>query len=196
MMVRLDHVSFSFDDKTIFTDFSYEFPEGKITAVMAPSGSGKTTLLNLILGDLQPVSGKVTAPEKIAVSFQEPRLLPWFSVEENLKVVLKERNIKKAEVREIVSGYLRAVQLEAEMKSRPDELSGGMQKRVGLARALCYLKEENAGLLLLDEPFSGLDAALHQEMRALVKACAGGKTVILITHDEGDLEIADACLKL
>lgn len=209
-MVKFDHVSFAFGDKAIFSDFTYEFPKGTITAVMAPSGSGKTTMLHLILGNIKPQSGTVTRPEKIAVSFQEPRLLPWFSVEENLNVVLakkKQRGLAAAEKekhpvgnmgnkKQKVVDYLKEVHLESELKSRPDALSGGMQKRVSLARALCYLQEEDAELLLLDEPFSGLDADLHAEMRNLVKASTEGKTVILITHDESDLCIADQCLRL
>ena len=185
-MLTLEHVSFQYADKPILKDFSYTFQDGVTTAVTGLSGSGKTTLLYLLCKLQKPTSGVIhNSYQNISVAFQEPRLFPWLTALENLTAVCKD----KARAQE----YLSALFEEADVGAKyPDELSGGMKQRISLARALLA----NPDLLLLDEPFRGLDPDTKQRVADLLIREMQGKTCILITHDEDDLSYCGAHLHI
>ena len=186
--VKLEFVSGK-EKKTVFDGLSLAFPQGKTTAVLGPSGCGKTSLLRLLSGTLLPTSGNVTRETpSISCVFQDAALLPWLTALENINVVLSD----SADTLECARSWLAAVGLAKEADRYPHELSGGMRQRVALARALCT----DADLLLLDEPFRGLDQELHESMRELVRQTRQGKTTVLVTHDKGDLCMADGFLNL
>ena len=187
-MVTLQNVTLSFRDsktvKTVLNDLSLAFPEGKTIVVMGPSGCGKTTLLRVIAGLESPDTGNVThETESISYLFQDTALLPWLTAAENVNLVLSD---SKETIRTAVE-WLSRVELADEANTHPASLSGGMRQRVALARAL----STDAELLLLDEPFRGMDEDLHVKMRELIRECRKGKTTILVTHDAADAELAD-----
>jgi len=172
--IVLKNVSFSYPDKPVLRGFSYEFPDTGVTCLTGPSGCGKTTVLRLLMGLERPASGTITGlPPRISVMFQEDRLLPWATVEENVSLVLDSPDAEKT-----ARQWLDAVGLGDVLADRPDALSGGMRRRVALARALAAPGE----LLLLDEPFTGLDRPLAQDMAALVRGIAETKPVVMVTH--------------
>ena len=172
---EVNRVSVRFGNRPVFTDFSCRFREGSVTAVMGTSGCGKTTLLRLLAGLLKPDTGTVTAPEHISFLFQEPRLCPWLSAVENVNLVLGDRR----RTLPLALAFLSDVGLGQDADKYPSELSGGMQHRVALARTLAY----DAPLILLDEPFVGLDRDTKERMIALVRKRTAGKTVVLVTHE-------------
>lgn len=188
-MTELKKISFSYGNKMIFRDFSHIFAAGKITAVTGPSGAGKTTLLRLLAGLEKPISGEATADSPAAVLFQEPRLCPWLTAMRNVSLVLRG---KDADERATV--WLERVGLRTESNGYPHELSGGMQQRVALARTLAYA--EDCPLVLLDEPFKGLDKALREEIEKTTYDALRGKTVVMVTHDETDAAKADCRLEI
>ncbi|MBE6661614.1 MAG: ATP-binding cassette domain-containing protein [Ruminococcaceae bacterium] len=187
-MVTLQNVTLSFRDgktvKTVLNDLSLTFPEGKTIVVMGPSGCGKTTLLRIIAGLESPDTGNVTREtESISYLFQDTALLPWLTAQENVNLVLSDKKDTLTEALE----WLSRVELADEANTHPASLSGGMRQRVALARAL----STDAELLLLDEPFRGMDEDLHVRMRELIRECRKGKTTVLVTHDAADAELAD-----
>lgn len=180
MTVTFETVSKAFDGKQVLSDFSYAFSLQGITALMGPSGCGKTTLLRLICGLEKPDSGKITGiPETYTFLFQENRLLPWATVFENVAVVSNT---------DIAKAVLQKVGLSGEQNKKPAALSGGMQQRVALARALAH----KSPVLLLDEPFKGLDAALCRKMIALCRKEAETRPILLVTHSLEEAQIAGA----
>lgn len=184
--MRLENVSFSYGDKVILDGFSLSLPDGGVTALSGPSGCGKTTLLRLLAGLLTPESGSVDAPglARTAVLFQEDRLLPAFSAAAQLKAVLP----RGAEVVD----YLDAVGLASEVDSPVEALSGGMKRRVALARALAYAGDKS--LLLLDEPFTGVDAGNARRIMARLRAL--DIPILLSAHDAESLSLADRVIHL
>lgn len=176
-MISVKDLSFSYGDKEIFNGFSYEF-SNRITSISAPSGYGKTTLLRIIGGLEKDYHGTVSGvPDKVSFMFQEDRLLPWFTAEQNIAAVLPK------DKRGLVKEYLEAVELSDCARSFPHELSGGQQRRVSLARALAY----GGKLLLLDEPFKGFDPELTERMAALI--VGSGATVIASLHSRRESEL-------
>lgn len=174
-MIELKDVSAAFQGRSVLEHCSLLVPDGGHTAVMGPSGSGKTTLLRLIAGQLAPDQGSVTVSHgRISYMYQEPRLLPWLTAEENVNLVLSD----KPETMDTARQWLAAVGLADAMKKRPAELSGGMRQRVSLARALAY----DGDLFLLDEPLSSLDEAMAVELLDLLKQYTQGKSMIFVTH--------------
>lgn len=181
-MLNVEHLSFSYPGRPVFSDFSLSLQNGELLAVMGPSGCGKTTLLRLIAGLEKPTSGSLWSDfQNLAFVFQDPRLFPWLTVRENLLAVLP-KSVKDREER--VKTALENVRLTDYANAKPEELSGGMQMRVSLARALCT----DADLLLLDEPFAALDVSLREELLDFCKDfCKKCKvSAILVTHQITD----------
>ncbi|MBR5381966.1 MAG: ABC transporter ATP-binding protein [Oscillospiraceae bacterium] len=175
-MIRFRNVYFSFGETPVFEDLTLDIP--KKCVLKAPSGRGKTTLLRLAAGLLRPDAGSVSgAPEKIAFLFQDDRLLPWLTAEENVAAVLP------GERKDEAAAWLGYVELASLKNARPDELSGGQRRRVALARALAF----GGDLLLLDEPFKGLDPALTDRMAGLVLST--GTDFLMASHSERETEL-------
>jgi NitT/TauT family transport system ATP-binding protein len=163
--------------------------DGAFTAILGPSGCGKSTLMNLVAG-FEPASAGAVAvfgapvrapgPER-AVVFQEPALFPWLTVWDNIVFGPKIQGKPRADYVEPAREYIRVVGLEGFEKHLPDQLSGGMKQRVGIARALLMRPQ----VLLMDEPFGALDAQTRLQMQALLLTVweTYKKTVIFITHD-------------
>ncbi|MBP5303515.1 MAG: ABC transporter ATP-binding protein [Clostridia bacterium] len=174
------HVSFSYDQKPVIQDFSYEFQKTGVTCLFGPSGCGKTTLLRLMCGLEKPTKGFIQeAPANPSVVFQEDRLLPWKTAKQNVDLVGTESE-----------KWLQLVGLKDSLSQYPAELSGGMCRRVALARALAAPSD----ILLLDEPFTGLEEERIQEIVAILLEYAKEKPVILITHKMEEATMLNATI--
>lgn len=174
-MIKIDNLTVSFDTKKTIDNLSLEIKDG-ITCIMGESGCGKTTLLRTIAGLNRYDSGKISGvPKKIAFMFQEDRLFPWYSAKENVMLVTNSE--------EKAVNLLKQVELDTDMDKKPSELSGGMKRRVALARALGY----DAEIMIFDEPFKGMDSELRDRMIRLISE--SGKTVIIATHSEKEVEM-------
>ncbi len=181
-MIEFINVSKSFNNLEILKDFNITFKKNKITCLFGPSGVGKTTIANIAANLIEIDSGSVNITKEAAYSyvFQEPRLLDWYSVYDNIDFVLK--NVYDNENRvNIINNYINMVELTDYKNYKPNELSGGMAQRVSLARAFAF----PSNVLILDEPFKGLDLKLKREMILLFKKLwnKSKRTVIFITHD-------------
>lgn len=202
--LELNHVSHFFGNTHVLNDINLQVQHGSITALLGPSGGGKTTLLRIIAGLERPQQGSVridnavVADEKtwvpahergIALVPQEGALFPHLTVAENVAFGLKKR--RSASVKKRVAEMLALVGLPQSGNLRPSELSGGMQQRVALARALAT----QPTVVLLDEPFSALDAGLRESLRDQVVDIlrAASATAVWVTHDQDEaLSIADS----
>lgn len=181
-MISLSNICKKYNDLEILKNFNISFEKNKITCLFGPSGVGKTTIAN-ISALLVPVDGgEITGAENAVYSyvFQEPRLLEWYSVFDNIDFVLKDIYDDKKRI-SIVNNYINMVELKGYENYRPNALSGGMQQRVSLARAFAY----PSNFLILDEPFKGLDIKLKNEMVSLFERLwnTDKRTVLFITHD-------------
>lgn len=171
-MITVKDICFSYENKTVFDRFSLTLPGSGVIALMGESGSGKTTLLKLLAGLLKPQEGSINGMEgkKTAFLFQEDRLLPWRSVLRNAALGSDTQRAEK---------YLRMMEIE-NVSAMPEELSGGMQRRVSLARALAF----EGDVLIMDEPFKGLDKELRERVIQRISA----PLVIMSTHDITEAE--------
>ncbi len=172
MMVQ--SLSVRYGKRTVFEQYSQEFRDNAVTAILGPSGCGKTTLLFSIADTL----GK--RGERISFVFQEPRLIRTKTVEKNIMLALKGISDREAG-KKAAENALELTGLTQFRKAYPFQLSGGMAQRVSLGRALC----RNPELLLMDEPFGSLDAITRKKLQEeLHSICAGNRiTVIFVTHD-------------
>lgn len=178
--IILSDITKSFDDKTVLNGVSFTFPAGSTTCIKGPSGCGKTTLLRIIAGLEQKDGGTISGvPEKISYVFQEDRLCEDFSAVSNITAVTGW-TLSKEKIRE----HLSELGLEESARKPVRELSGGMKRRVAIARAVCYASE----LLILDEPFKGLDVKLRQSVMDYIKHHADGRTIICVTHDPAEAD--------
>ncbi len=200
-MVRLDldlkHKYYASSQQAALGEINASIPEGQFVALVGPSGTGKTTLLNMIAG-LEPsepgtitVNGQsqVQTPCQLGYIFQQPRLLPWMTVEENLRLTAPDI------ARTDIDAMLDIVGLQGKGAEYPRKLSGGMQKRVSIARA--FLAKPD--LLLLDEPFVSLDQPTAQHLRGMLENLWQQQkpTVIFVTHDLDEaIQLADRVLFL
>lgn len=200
-MLSLKNISFSYDGKhQVLEDVSFDVKQGEIIAILGSSGSGKSTLLNIIAGLEFPTGGKTMLNDvditnlecekrKIGLIFQDYALFPHLTVEKNVAFSLKDKKDK------IVEEMLGLVKMSSYKKRYPYELSGGEQQRVAIARSLVAQPQ----VLLLDEPFSNLDANLKKQVRTEIKEILkhSGTTAILVTHDiEDAYDLASAIVYL
>lgn len=192
-MLKIHDLSFSYGKKQVLQSLSLEIESGEIVAVMGASGCGKSTLLQLIAGLLKSTSGNIEHDfERISYAFQEPRLFPWLTVEDNLKAVLPKEQTNQEEA---ILHALELVELLDSKALYPDALSGGMKSRASLARALAF----DGDLLLLDEPFAALDRDLCLRLGDRLKQAikSRGITAILVTHNPEDAQrLADRIIRL
>ena len=180
-MLELNNISVRFDGKSVLSGCGLSLGDGERLALMGPSGCGKTTLLRVALSLQPPDTGSVSGdPGRTAVVFQEPRLLPWRTAAENVNVVLSDTPETMPEA----LSMLERVELSDAGEKYPAELSGGMQQRVSIARALAFRPD----LLVLDEPFRGLDDELRGRMVSLLNTSLQSASLLLVTHSEEEAE--------
>lgn len=195
-MTSLRNVSLSFGRLKVLDSFSAEFSCNQFTCLFGPSGIGKSTVLNLLAGLLKPDSGEVySSNTNIGYVFQDPRLLPWCTVKENIEIGLYASGMPPLQRNKIVSSMIERLGLANFSDYYPTQLSGGMKQRVALGRAFVV----DPQLLLLDEPFSGLDEALKLEMRSLLRELISWHpcTTVFVTHDYLEaIQLADQVLLL
>lgn len=201
MYLRIENLRKIFEENRGIEKIDFSIEKGELISLLGPSGCGKTTLLNIIGGFLKPDNGKIyledrditdIPPEKrdISTVFQSYALFPHMNVLENIKYGLKYKKLTKKEQNELALEYLKIVGLDGYEKKSIQELSGGQQQRVALARALVLYPK----ILLLDEPFSNLDAKLKISMREELKELQKNLKIsmIFVTHDQEEaLSISD-----
>lgn len=197
-MIKLVDVNLSYQDKPVLKDINLEVVKGEILVVIGPSGSGKSTLLRLIIGLLQPTSGEVWVNNQeisrmnenelnhmrrqMGMVFQYSALFDSMSVGENVAFGLRQHTeLSEAEIQKVVRNKLRMVGLSGHEQDMPNELSGGMKKRVSLARAIAL----NPEIVLFDEPTAGLDPIMSATIDRLIASTRRrlGVTSIVVTHD-------------
>ena len=196
IILDIDHVDMEFPTPkgpfTALKDVSLKIAKGEFISLIGHSGCGKSTVLNIVAGLHQATKGGVVlngkevsepGPER-AVVFQNHSLLPWLTAYENVELAVKQvfgKKKSKAETREWIEYNLALVHMDHAMDKRPDEISGGMKQRVGIARALAM----QPSVLLMDEPFGALDALTRAHMQDSLMEIQNelNNTVIMITHD-------------
>lgn len=194
-LLQVQGVSHAFALHAVLQDIELTLQAGRTVALVGPSGCGKTTLLHLCAGLLTRQQGQIhNSFERSAMMFQQPRLLPWKTARENIALGLKAAGVARAERLASADRAGAAVELDAEALGLfPHQLSGGMQSRVALARALVLAPD----LLLLDEPFAALDIGLKAQLHAwlLREQASSGLAMLMITHDLMEaVRLADAVL--
>ncbi len=176
--MKIQHLCKSFDGKMVLDHVSLTLESGGTACLMAPSGRGKTTLLRCIAGLETPDSGQITdLPERIAYVFQEDRLCDGFSAVDNIRLVTGKA-LGEGEIRR----HLEELGLAGSLDQPVRELSGGMRRRVVISRAVCF----GADLLLLDEPFKGLDDEARQQTADYILRHRGAAAILCVTHDRED----------
>ncbi|TCM42478.1 ABC transporter ATP-binding protein [Kribbella sp. VKM Ac-2568] len=204
-LVEVEDVTFFYGESLILQNISCSVREGEFVSIIGASGCGKSTLLQILDGALQPAAGRVEVGGKPvaarnaerAMVFQSFALFPWRTVLDNVRlgVDYRRRDLSRKQRNEVARDYLNRVGLSKAEKSYPYQLSGGMQQRVGLARAFAV----QPTLLLMDEPFGALDAQnaelLREDVRALV--AQEQRSVVLVTHNLDEaLQLSDRILLL
>ncbi|TDC71280.1 ABC transporter ATP-binding protein [Actinomadura sp. GC306] len=183
--------SYGGDGPKVLDGLDLSVPDGQLVSIVGPSGCGKSTLLRCIAGLIQPTGGRLTldgkpingVPDDLAVVFQDysRSLFPWLSVRDNVALPLRRRGKSRSERRAAAEQALESVGLHDAGRKYPWQLSGGMQQRVSIARALAY----RPSLLLMDEPFGSVDAQTREDLEDLVLQVHRTEkmTILLVTHD-------------
>lgn len=178
-MTQLIDIVHYFGQKMVINKLSLDLSAAQITALVGPSGCGKSTLLRIIAGLIPFTTGKVLLKQhEVALVFQQPRLLPWLTVAENLRLALPAlAPDKDYQIKEI----LKMVRLADTFAAMPDELSGGMAQRIGICRALL----RQTKWLLLDEPFAALDAINRADLQQMLLELSQAQDLncVFVTHD-------------
>lgn len=189
-MLKAVNITKKFGDNTVLDNFTHDFADGKVTAVLGKSGCGKSTLLNVLMGLIKPDGGEVMRGEgeRISAVFQEDRLCENLTASANIRLVTGRRYTRGE-----IASELAAVGL-ADCADKPvRELSGGMKRRTALIRALLA----ECDVLFLDEPFKGLDADTKRTVLDYCKRKTAGKTVVFVTHDKDECTaLADEIIEL
>jgi NitT/TauT family transport system ATP-binding protein len=189
-MLEIIGLGHSYAGHTALRDVDLGLADGELVSIVGPSGCGKSTLLRCVAGLIEPTEGRILhggeqvvgVPDGLAVVFQEysRSLLPWLTVRDNVALPLRRRGGTKAERRAAATTALDEVGLAAAAQKHPWQLSGGMQQRVSIARALAY----RPSLLLMDEPFGSVDAQTREDLEDLLLTVRGtGMTILFVTHD-------------
>ena len=185
-VAALSHASFSYGAHLplVLSDITFSLLKRSFTVIVGPSGCGKTTALRLVAGLEKPTAGQAHIPEEVSMVFQSGALLPWLSAIENVIIGLHREETSEVEKYKRARASLRELQMEEFVDSYPRDLSGGQRQRVGIARALV----SNPKLLLLDEPFSALDAETTAHLRAQILALYTARdiTVLMVSHSIED----------
>ena len=179
--ILIRNLSKAFGDKQVLSRLDMTVPAGSVTCLQGASGIGKTTLLRIIAGLETQDGGTVEGvPEKIAFVFQEDRLCEDFNALRNIQMVTG-----RALPADSIRAHLRELEIPEDSLNQPvREFSGGMKRRVAIARAVCA----DAELVLMDEPFKGLDEALKEHVMVYVKRHTAGRTVICVTHNAAEAD--------
>ena len=187
MDIQLINLTKSFDNKTILDKVSLRFAEGRISCLMGASGRGKTTIDNLLMGLIKPDYGKIVGikGKTITAVFQEDRLIEHWDAYKNIRLVC-DKSVSSEQIKQELN-MLGIVDFKDKAVS---SFSGGMRRRVALVRALIAAGD----IVILDEPFKGLDESIKKQALLYVKQKAKGRTVIVITHDALDAQLLDADL--
>lgn len=174
-MIECKNLVLRYGEKTVLDRFSLTLPETGVVCLLGPSGCGKTTLLRVLAGLEQPESGEINGlnGKRIGVLFQEDRLLEHLTARQNIALVLPDRDSP------LPDRILEELGMAGEGDRYPADLSGGMRRRVAIGRALAY----DGDLLLMDEPFQGLDLALKCRIIELIQARYKNRLIVMITHD-------------
>ncbi|XVQ08755.1 ABC transporter ATP-binding protein [Spirillospora sp. CA-255316] len=190
-MLEINELTHRYGDHTVLAGLNLKVAEGELVSLVGPSGCGKSTLLRCVAGLIRPTGGQVVlngnpidgVPDDLAVVFQDysRSLFPWLSVRDNVALPLRRKGKGRAERRAAAQEALESVGLGDAGRKFPWQLSGGMQQRVSIARALAY----RPSLLLMDEPFGSVDAQTREDLEDLVLRVHrdGGMTILLVTHD-------------
>jgi NitT/TauT family transport system ATP-binding protein len=182
MAITVSALSKSFGALQVLDNLELAVAEHEFVCVLGPSGSGKSTLLNIVAGLETAYSGEMRrGANRVGYLFQEPRLLPWLTAERNVDFALDGCRVPPGERRELKDRYFKLAGLEGFRSYYPHQLSGGMRQRVALVRALCV----EPGILLMDEPFSGLDELTARRLRIdLLRIWRETrKTIVFVTHN-------------
>ncbi|MDO5787980.1 MAG: ABC transporter ATP-binding protein [Fusobacterium sp.] len=191
--MKVINIKKNYGERKILAGVSFEGEEGKVTVILGESGCGKSTLLGILSNNIKDFSGEIVFDRDISSGisyiFQEDTLISWKTVYENIEYVLKDK-ISASEMRAYIEKYLKMVNLLEYKDEYPEHLSGGMKRRVGIARAFAYPSD----YLFMDEPFEFLDIKTKGEIIEYFKLLQeeNKKTVLFITHDiESALKIGD-----
>lgn len=187
MTIRLKNINKVFDDKIILKDVNLSFENNSISCIVGPSGCGKTTLLNIILGLLKEDCGEIEGltGRRIAAVFQEDRLCDGFTAYANVKLVCDEKPSDK-----VIHEHFKQVDLGEAVFKKISQLSGGMQRRVAIVRAVIAKSD----IIVMDEPFKGLDEKTKIKVIDYVKRYTKGKIVIITTHNLDEINMLKATL--
>lgn len=181
MSVFFDNVSFSYGNTAVLNGVTWHLPDSGVVCLWGASGCGKTTALRLLAGLEKPAHGTIRGVGRVSMVFQEDRLLPWRTALENVMLTGAGEPI----ARELLSALGLT---EEEIGALPIHLSGGQQRRVALARALAA----ESDILLLDEPFNGLDEGTWQDVVPLILRAAETRPVVLVTHIREQVQALEA----